>query len=69
MNYNISAYCNKKIVCSCGRAHFCPIENVTVENGALKTQKSIARNMKGLGMPIDQIAQITGLTEGEIIDL
>ena len=36
MNYNISAYCNKKIVCSCGRVHFCPIENVTVENGALK---------------------------------
>ena len=37
--------------------------------GLEEGQKKIARNMKRLGMPVEQIALATGLTEQEILDL
>ena len=40
-----------------------------IEEGVVKTQKSIARNMKNLGIPVEQIIQITGLTENDIMEL
>ncbi len=35
MKLDIASYCNREISCSCGRTHFCPIEEVRVGEGAL----------------------------------
>ncbi len=35
MELEISDYCNRKIECSCGMTHYCPIETVLVAKGAL----------------------------------
>ncbi len=40
-----------------------------LEEGTVKTQKSIALNMKNIGMPTEQISRITGLSESEIMEL
>lgn len=39
------------------------------EKGMVKTQKSYIHNMKKLGMPIEQIVLITGLSEEEIMNM
>ncbi len=40
-----------------------------IEKGVVKTQKSYVRNMKDLGIPIEQIVLITGLSEDDIRDM
>jgi predicted transposase/invertase (TIGR01784 family) len=43
---------------------------VHAERGGLqKGIKKVARNLKAIGMPIEQIAQTTGLTEQQISEL
>lgn len=36
LNLELSKYCNKEITCSCGRVHYCPIEEVVIGNGVLE---------------------------------
>lgn len=36
------------------------------EEGRAETTRAIARNMKGLGIPMEQIIKVTGLSEHEI---
>ncbi len=33
---DLSQYCNREIVCSCGHTHYCPINEVIIEKGALE---------------------------------
>ena len=35
MNINLADYCNRRIPCSCGREHFCPISDIVISGGAL----------------------------------
>lgn len=35
MRLDISSYCSREIVCSCGHTHYCPIRDVVIEPGAL----------------------------------
>ena len=35
MELDIASYCGRKIACSCGRTHFCPIAHVIIRPGAL----------------------------------
>jgi predicted transposase/invertase (TIGR01784 family) len=41
-------------------------ERVGIQKGIQKRDREIAQNLKKLGLPIEQIAQATGLTEQQI---
>jgi predicted transposase/invertase (TIGR01784 family) len=40
-----------------------------IQEGEARGRAEIARNMKRLGLPVDQIAKYTGLSAGEIAKL
>jgi predicted transposase/invertase (TIGR01784 family) len=44
-------------------------ERVGIQKGIQKRDREITRNLKKLGMPVEQIAQATGLTEEQINEL
>ena len=44
-------------------------EAIGLEKGAAQKQREIAKNLKHAGIPVDVIAEYTGLTTEEIEDL
>jgi len=54
MKLDIASYCNRKIACSCGRTHFCPITDVVVESGALKALPELLQEYKQILLVADQ---------------
>ena len=41
MDINLMDYCGRRIRCSCGREHFCPISDIVIRSGALDTLPDI----------------------------
>ncbi|MBR0462804.1 MAG: sn-glycerol-1-phosphate dehydrogenase [Clostridia bacterium] len=54
MRLDISTYCNREIACSCGRIHFCPIEQVAVFPGALSQLPAMARRYSHVFLVADR---------------
>ena len=73
MNLNLSDYCNKKVQCSCGKVHYCPIHDVVVGNGALEKIPELFRDYQSIYMVADQNTYavcgeyVFSLLEGKII--
>lgn len=53
MNYNLSDYCNRKIRCSCGREHFCPISDIVICSGALDRLPEILHGYRKIFLAAD----------------
>lgn len=54
MKLDISKYIGKRIECSCGHAHFCPIESVAVENGALNCLPELLKRYQRVFVAADE---------------
>jgi len=54
MELNIASYCSREIACSCGHVHFCPIETVIVENGALEKLPGLMADYAHIVVAADQ---------------
>ena len=54
MKLDISALCNREIRCSCGHAHFCPIREVVVQNGALSRLPALAEGYGHILLAADE---------------
>ena len=48
MELNVAALCGRKISCSCGRTHYCPIDIVEVSSGALKKLPDLVSSCKAI---------------------
>lgn len=53
MPVNLAPYCNQKIACSCGREHYCPIEQVIVQPGALQELPGLLRDYRRIFLAAD----------------
>ena len=54
MELNIGRYCNRRIVCSCGREHYCPIEHVEISRGALQHLPQLLEGYRRIVLVADQ---------------
>ena len=54
MELNIGAYIGHKLNCSCGREHFCALDSVTVENGALRKLPEILKDYHSMLLVADE---------------
>lgn len=54
MKLDISKYVDKKIECSCGHTHYCPISEVVVESGALGKLKDLMAPYKKIVLVADE---------------
>lgn len=54
MELNITAYINQTIKCTCGREHFCKLDSVTVENGALNKLPEILKDSQHILLAADE---------------
>ena len=54
MELNVAALCRRKISCSCGRIHYCPIDTVEVSSGALKMLPELIAPCKAILLVADQ---------------
>ncbi len=54
MHLDISAYCGKKINCTCGRTHFCNLGEVVVEKGALSHLPRLTEKYQRILLVADQ---------------
>ena len=54
MELNIAAYINHTIKCTCGREHYCALDSVTVENGALNKLPDILKDYHRILLVADQ---------------
>ena len=54
MELNIGAYIGQKLNCTCGREHFCPLDSVTVENGALLKLPEILKDYHSMLLVADE---------------
>ncbi len=53
MNINLSDYCNRRIRCTCGQEHFCPISDIVICSGALRQLPEILRGYKKIFLTAD----------------
>ena len=53
MAVNLAPYCNQPIACSCGREHFCPIEQVIIQPGALQELPGLLRSFEHIFLGAD----------------
>ncbi len=53
MNINLADYCNRRILCSCGREHFCPISDIVISGGALNRLPEILCGYKKIFLAAD----------------
>ena len=54
MKPDISALCGREISCSCGRVHFCPIEDVVVNAGALDRLAALTDRFRHILLAADK---------------
>ncbi|MBR5311666.1 MAG: sn-glycerol-1-phosphate dehydrogenase [Clostridia bacterium] len=53
MNINLSDYCSRRIRCSCGREHFCPISDIVICSGALNRLPDILQGYNKIFLVAD----------------
>jgi len=53
MELNLMNYCGKRIRCSCGREHFCPISDIVIRSGALECLPDITAGYHRLFLVAD----------------
>ncbi|MBQ2277294.1 MAG: iron-containing alcohol dehydrogenase, partial [Clostridia bacterium] len=53
MNINLSDYCSRRILCSCGREHFCPISDIVICSGALNRLPDILQGYNKIFLAAD----------------
>ncbi|MBQ4354285.1 MAG: sn-glycerol-1-phosphate dehydrogenase [Clostridia bacterium] len=54
MNINLSDYCSRRIPCSCGREHYCPISDIVIESGALNRLPDILASYSAIYLVADR---------------
>ncbi|MBQ7931600.1 MAG: sn-glycerol-1-phosphate dehydrogenase, partial [Clostridia bacterium] len=53
MNINLADYCNRRIPCSCGREHFCPISDIVIGSDTLKRLPELLSGYKKIFLTAD----------------
>ena len=53
MELDISAYCGKQLHCACGRTHFCDIDRVEIDKGALSRLPEILQDAQKIFLVAD----------------
>lgn len=54
MKLDIASLCNREIQCSCGRTHFCALDCVVVESGALAKLPELMQNYRRILLVADE---------------
>jgi glycerol-1-phosphate dehydrogenase [NAD(P)+] len=54
MDINLGTYLNRNIHCGCGRVHYCPIEHVIIENGALEKLPELVKGYHRILLVADE---------------